>query len=65
MENKFKFWQKWFWVGIVISILSGPAGIVYGLALIAEPQFRKEGWAITVFALLWTILVLSLLVQTQ
>ncbi len=47
MQDKFKFFQKWFWVGVVTSVFSAPAGLVYGLALMAEPGHRKERLAIT------------------
>lgn len=65
MEGKFKFWQKWFWVGIIISILSGPAGILFGFALLTESNLKKEGWTVVSFALIWTILVLSLLANAN
>lgn len=51
MEDKFKFWQKWFWVGVIAAFLSPPVGLVYGLALLAEPEHRKEGLALTAWSL--------------
>lgn len=55
--DKFKFWQKWFWVGVVVALLSGPAGLVFGLALLAEPEHRKEGAAITVWSVVYSVVV--------
>lgn len=52
--DKFKFWKKWFWVGVVVSVISGPAGLVFGLALLAEPEHKKEGTALALWAVVWT-----------
>ncbi len=56
MEDKFKLYKKWFWVGIIVGFFNLLAGIVYGIALVIEPEHRKEGliivsWSALVFAL--------------
>ncbi len=51
--NKFGLWKKWFWVGIVVSIVNIITGLVYGIALAMEKEYRKEGYIIIVFAIAW------------
>ena len=63
--DKFSFWQKWFWVGIVVSVFSAPAGLVYGLALLVEPEHRKEGLAITAWSLVWTAIIFAIILKTK
>ncbi len=50
--------KKWFWVGIVIGTISVLAGIIYGVALVKEKNYRKEGWKIVIWSILWMILLL-------
>lgn len=62
MEDKFKFYKKWFWVGIAIGFLSLVAGLVYGIALALEREHRKEGlvicvWSVVVFIFLLVVVM--------
>ena len=54
MEDKFKFFKKWFWIGALIALLNGVAGLIYGIALWAEPEHRKEGVFLTIWSLALT-----------
>lgn len=59
MEDKFKLYKKWFWIGIIVGFLNFVAGIIYGFALVGEPEHRKEGWiivgwsAVSLFLTFW------------
>lgn len=53
MEDKFKLYKKWFWVGIAVGFLNLLAGLVYGIVLALEKEHRKEGLIVVV----WSILV--------
>lgn len=59
MEDKFKLWKKWFWVGIIVGFFNFLAGLVYGIALIIEPEHRKEGIIITAWSFLMFILIFA------
>ena len=51
--DKFKFFKKWFWAGIVVGFLYVLAGLVYGILLIFEKGHRREGAVIVAFAIAW------------
>ena len=60
MEDKFKLFKKWFWIGIVVGFLNMLAGLVYGIALVMEPEHRKEGliivaWSVISFMVIFYI----------
>lgn len=60
MEDKFLMYKKWFWIGIVVAIMNGAAGLIYGIALAMEPEHRKEGavvilWSFIAFGLTYTL----------
>lgn len=57
MMDNFKLWKKWFWIGIIVGSLNSIAGFVYSIAMIVEPEHRKEGLII----LGWTVLSFILL----
>jgi len=52
-NDEFKLWRKWFWVGIIMSLLFSVPGIIYGIALALEKEHRKEGLIIIIFSVLW------------
>lgn len=54
-NDKFKLWNKWFWIGIVVAISNIIAGLVYGIALAIEKDRRKEGIIIVIVAIGWLI----------
>lgn len=53
MLDRFKLYKKWFWIGIVIGFLNVFAGLIYSIAMIVEPEHRKEGLVV----LIWTLAV--------
>lgn len=55
--DKFLMNGKWFWVGMALAVVSGPSGIVFGVALLVEPEHRKEGAVITVWSVFCTAAV--------
>jgi ABC-type spermidine/putrescine transport system permease subunit I len=56
-NSQFGLWKKWFWMGIVATILSPIVGLVYGIALATEQDRKKEGLIIIVIAVIWLALV--------
>ena len=60
-NNRFGMWKKWFWIGIVISIVNALTGLIYGIALAMEKDSRKEGIVIIVFAVIWFVIWLMTL----
>lgn len=59
-KDKFKLWKKWFWIGIVVSILNLIGGLVYGIALAIEKEHRREGLIIIAFVIIWASLIFFL-----
>lgn len=57
MEDKFKLYKKWFWIGIAVGFFSTIAGLVYGIALMIESEHRKEGFIV----ILWSFISFSIL----
>ncbi|MDP3901888.1 MAG: hypothetical protein Q8Q37_02870 [bacterium] len=57
MEDNFKLYKKWFWIGIIIGFFNVVAGIVYGIALASEREHRKEG----VIILVWSAVIYAIL----
>lgn len=54
--DRFKLYKKWFWIGIVVGLLNPVAGLIYGIALLAEPEHRQEGIIIVVWTIVWAFL---------
>ena len=54
--DKFKLAKKWFWIGIVTSLLNIAAGLIYGIALVIEKEHRKEGLIIMAWAIIWALI---------
>jgi len=54
-SGPFGLWKKWFWVGIAIAITSANviAGLIYGIALALEKEYRREGLIIIIFTFAW------------
>ena len=50
-SDKFKLGKKWFFVGIVIALLHGLSGLIFGIALALEKKYRKEGSIIAILGL--------------
>lgn len=50
VSDKFKLGKKWFWIGVVIAILHGLSGLIFGIALITEKKYRREGLVIIFIA---------------
>ncbi len=56
-NDKFRLFGKWFWIGIVVGFLNSIAGLIYGIALVTEKEYRREGAIIVA----WTVLVAVLM----
>lgn len=52
--------KKWFWLGIAVTLISPIAGVVLAVAFWTEPDFKREGRIIFVFAIIWGIIFLYL-----
>ncbi|MFH1461267.1 MAG: hypothetical protein ABIF84_02505 [Patescibacteria group bacterium] len=52
--------KKWFWLGIVVTLISPIAGVVLAVAFWTEPDLKREGRIIFVFAIIWGIIFLYL-----
>jgi hypothetical protein len=57
--DKFKFWQKWFWIGLIVAIVSPAAGFIFSIALFLEPGRRKEGLTLLVAAIIVGIIYIQ------
>lgn len=64
MEDSFKLYKKWFWIGVVIGFLNVVAGLVYGIALAMEKEHRKEGLIISAWSIL-SLLFIFLVIAPQ
>ncbi|MBI2055336.1 MAG: hypothetical protein HYT42_00360 [Candidatus Sungbacteria bacterium] len=57
-KNRLFFWA------VIISVLNPIfSGLILGLVLLSEPDFKKEGRVVTLFSLVWGAIVLALLVK--
>ncbi|MEK7578490.1 MAG: hypothetical protein AAB789_00220 [Patescibacteria group bacterium] len=54
--DKFKLGKKWFWIGIAVATLNVVAGLAYGIALLTEKDYRKEGLVIIAWAVIWALI---------
>jgi len=63
IADKFKLWGKWFWVGVIIALLNSTAGLVFGIALLTEKKYRREGWIIVLIGLVITIAIVLRLIK--
>ncbi len=61
--DKFKLWEKWFWVGIIVALLNSTAGLVFGIALLTEKKYRREGWIIVSIGLIIAAVVIFRLIK--
>ncbi len=53
--------KKWFWIGIVITIMNQTAGVIYGVALLLEPPYKREGRIILVWNVVYWLLKIIIL----
>lgn len=52
-KNKFFFWA------VIISVLNPIfSGLILGLVMLSEPDFKKEGRLISVFSIVWGIMLM-------
>jgi len=55
-RNRFFFWA------VIIAILNPIfSGLIMGLLMLSEPELRKEGRIVILFAVAWGVIVLLLL----
>jgi hypothetical protein len=52
--------KKWFWLGIAIALLSPFSGLLFGIVLWTEPEFKKEAKIILAISLIWGLLFIFL-----
>lgn len=57
INGKFSFGKKWFCIGIAVGLFSLFPGLIYGIALILEKEYRKEGAIIIASSIIWKILL--------
>ena len=62
MEDKFKLYKKWFWIGIAVGFFNFVAGLIYGIALATEKEHRKEGIIIITWSFLSVIFLFYVIV---
>ena len=65
MDDKFKLYKKWFWIGIAVGFFNFLAGLIYGIALALEKEHRKEGliiiaWSVLSFVFLFYVIAPAL-----
>ncbi|MBI4120600.1 MAG: hypothetical protein HY454_04010 [Parcubacteria group bacterium] len=57
-KNRLFFWA------VIISVLNPIfSGLILGLVMLFEPELKKEGRIVTVFSVVWGIIVLMLLAK--
>jgi len=54
--DKFKLFKKWFWIGIAVGFFNVVAGLIYGIALIVEKEYHKEGLIIITWSIIWALI---------
>ncbi len=59
MEDKFKLFKKWFWIGILAATVNFTAGLIYGIALVVEEGHRKEGTIIIIWSLISAVFTMA------
>lgn len=52
--------KKWFWLGIAISLISPISGFILAIAFWTEPDLKKAGRTILIFAIVWGVIFLYL-----
>lgn len=46
--------RKWFWTGILLCFIAPPIpGLIYGIAMLTEKRYRKEGLIIIAWSIIW------------
>jgi hypothetical protein len=55
MADKFKLGRKWFWIGIAIALFNILSGFIFGIGLMMEKKYRREGLIIVLVAVAVTI----------
>ncbi len=61
MEDKFKLFKKWFWIGILTAVVNFTAGLLYGVALVVEEEHRKEGTIIIIWSIISAVVTMAYL----
>jgi len=52
--------KKWFWMGIVVALISPVAGLILAVAFWTEPELKKQGKTIFIFTIIWGIIFIFL-----
>jgi len=54
--------RKWFWIGIALCFITPPIpGLIYGIAMLTENRYRKEGLIIIAWSIIWFVFVTIIL----
>lgn len=59
-EHNFELGRKWFWIGVVVSILHPISGIIYAIALLTDSKkkYSKEALIIVLVGIAWTLIAI-------
>lgn len=58
--------KKWFWVGMLIALLNPVfGGIIVGIAMLTEPNLKKQGKLTIVLSVIWFFVVLNILILVK
>jgi len=49
--------KRWFWLFLIVTILSPISGLILGVSLMNEPEMKKEGKIILVISIVWLVAV--------
>jgi hypothetical protein len=52
--------KKWFWLSVVIALVSPVSGLILGIAFWTESGLRKEAKIILLVAIIWGLLIVLL-----
>lgn len=52
--------KKWFWLSVVIALISPVSGLILGIAFWTESGLRKEAKIILLVAIIWGLLIVLL-----
>ncbi|MDO8500093.1 MAG: hypothetical protein Q7S66_05590 [bacterium] len=52
--------RLFFWSVVIVILNPFFSGLILGLFMISEPELKKEGRIVTLFSILWGVIVLML-----
>lgn len=57
--------KLFFWAVVIAALNPIFAGLIIGLVLLSEPDFRKEGKIVTAFSIVWGLMAMALFAKFQ